>query len=79
MIINADTFNFILDNVTVCADDNRSLDMIWIPTHITDLDKCTHLITKFEPDLDQGHPGFDDMEYRKRRQQIAKVAFEYKQ
>ena len=61
------------------ADDESELNTIWIPTHITDLDKCNHLITKFEPELDQGHPGFDDPDYRKRRQEIADVAFRYKQ
>ena len=28
----------------------------WFPRHIADLDKCTHLLTKFDPDIDQSHP-----------------------
>eukprot|EP00064_Thunnus_orientalis_P014126 superscaffoldBa00002415_g14167 len=46
---------------------------------IKDLDRCNLLITKFDPDMDQEHPGYSDPEYRKRRAFISELAFRYKQ
>lgn len=50
----------------------------WYPRHISDLDKCNHLMTKFEPDLDMNHPGFADKAYRARRKMISDIAFDYR-
>ncbi|CAG5121627.1 unnamed protein product, partial [Candidula unifasciata] len=51
---------------------------VWFPRHISELDACTHLITRYEPDLDYTHPGFADKNYRLRRKEIADIAFEYR-
>lgn len=31
-------------------------DCVWIPLSIWDLDNCTHLNIKYEPDIDSRHP-----------------------
>merc|ERR1719468_515742 len=68
-------------NVTLLeSKDNSSLskENIWMPESIWDLDFCNHLNINYEPDIDSRHPGFSDMGYRKRRQEIADIAFVFR-
>ncbi|XP_017349924.1 tyrosine hydroxylase 2 [Ictalurus punctatus] len=65
----------VADEVRLLQDDR----VPWFPRKISDLDKCNHVITKYDPDLDQDHPGFSDPEYRKRRAFISELAFNFKQ
>uniref|UniRef100_A0A674CDD8 Tyrosine 3-monooxygenase n=1 Tax=Salmo trutta TaxID=8032 RepID=A0A674CDD8_SALTR len=78
---SSDTDIFI-NSLKRVADDVRTIPeekVPWFPRKIRDLDKCNLLITKYDPDMDQDHPGFSDPEYRKRRRFIAELAANYKQ
>ncbi|CAD6192102.1 unnamed protein product [Caenorhabditis auriculariae] len=51
---------------------------IWFPRHISDLDKCSRCVTKYEPTTDPRHPGHGDEAYIARRQFLNDLALEYK-
>ncbi|XP_025771326.1 tyrosine 3-monooxygenase [Puma concolor] len=71
----------LLSSVRRVAEDVRGArenKVFWFPRKVSELDKCHHLVTKFDPDLDLGHPGFSDQAYRHRRKLIAEIAFQYK-
>jgi len=55
-----------------------SVKTAWFPRHISELDHCNHILTKFEPELDMTHPGWSDQAYRSRRKVIADISFNYK-
>ncbi|KAM5248207.1 tyrosine 3-monooxygenase [Ctenodactylus gundi] len=71
----------LLSSMRRVSDDVHSAKeakVLWFPRKVSELDKCHHLVTKFDPDLDMDHPGFSDQVYRQRRKLIAEIAFQYK-
>ncbi|XP_053514502.1 tyrosine 3-monooxygenase isoform X2 [Artibeus jamaicensis] len=71
----------LLSSLRRVAEDVRGAGeskVLWFPRKVSELDKCHHLVTKFDPDLDLDHPGFSDQVYRQRRRQIAEIAFQHK-
>ncbi|GAB0176925.1 phenylalanine-4-hydroxylase [Grus japonensis] len=45
-----------LKRVAEDVKTSREDKVPWFPRNIQDLDKCHHLITKYDPNLDNGHP-----------------------
>nr|XP_042906248.1 tyrosine 3-monooxygenase-like isoform X2 [Parasteatoda tepidariorum] len=76
-IIKALKANSVQD-ISILLEEKISIKDPWFPRHISDLDFCTHVLSKFEPELDHDHPGFSDVAYRARRKEIAEIAFFYK-
>lgn len=66
-----------LAGATLLAGVRTPAKSNWFPTHISELDKCNHILTKLEPELDMDHPGWSDKEYRARRKIIADISFNY--
>ncbi|XP_046878819.1 tyrosine hydroxylase 2 [Hypomesus transpacificus] len=80
--IHSSDVDVFLNSLKRVAEDVRPVQeekVPWFPRKINDLDKCNLLITKYDPDMDQDHPGFTDQEYRKRRAYISELAVNYKQ
>uniref|UniRef100_A0A8C4ZUX7 Tyrosine hydroxylase n=1 Tax=Gadus morhua TaxID=8049 RepID=A0A8C4ZUX7_GADMO len=72
----------LISSIKRIAEDVRTTKEVkvhWFPKQIAELDKCHHLVNKFDPDLDQDHPGFSDPVYRQRRKMIGEIAFRYRQ
>ncbi|KAG9352422.1 hypothetical protein JZ751_020836 [Albula glossodonta] len=49
----------LISSIKRIAEDVRTTKEVkfhWFPKKITELDNCHHLVTKFDPDLDQDHP-----------------------
>uniref|UniRef100_A0A8C4E6B8 Tyrosine hydroxylase n=1 Tax=Dicentrarchus labrax TaxID=13489 RepID=A0A8C4E6B8_DICLA len=71
----------LISSIKRIAEDVKTTKEVkfhWFPKRIVDLDRCHHLVTKFDPDLDQDHPGFTDPAYRQRRKMIGDIAFRYR-
>ena len=51
----------------------------WFPRHITELDLIANRTLDGGTDLQSDHPGFNDPVYKRRREELAKVAKEYVQ
>ncbi|KAM9388132.1 tyrosine 3-monooxygenase-like [Phaethornis superciliosus] len=67
-----------LKGVAEDVKTSREDKVPWFPRKIQDLDRCHHLMPKYDPSLDHGHPGYTDLEYRKRRAFFADLAFNYR-
>ncbi|XP_078077221.1 tyrosine hydroxylase 2 [Mustelus asterias] len=80
--VHSSRVNTLINSLKRVAEDvsvSKEEKAPWFPRKIQDLDRCHHLITKFEPDLDTEHPGYQDLGYRERRSHIASLALNYKQ
>ncbi|KAM6136901.1 LOW QUALITY PROTEIN: tyrosine 3-monooxygenase-like [Pterocles gutturalis] len=67
-----------LKRVAEDVKTTREEKVPWFPRKIQDLDKCHHLISKYDPSLYHGRPGYADLEYEKQRAFFADLALSYR-
>uniref|UniRef100_A0A8D0CEC4 Tyrosine hydroxylase n=1 Tax=Salvator merianae TaxID=96440 RepID=A0A8D0CEC4_SALMN len=79
--VHSSNLNTLISSLKRVSEDVRSTKedkFHWFPRKISELDRCHHLVTKFDPDLDLDHPGFSDQVYRQRRKMIAEITSMHK-
>jgi phenylalanine-4-hydroxylase len=67
----------VLKHSGVEIKNSRKVSSVWFPRSLEDLDNLDKKTLAASVELESDHPGFLDLEYRKRRDEIAKIAFSH--
>ncbi|GMR39683.1 hypothetical protein PMAYCL1PPCAC_09878, partial [Pristionchus mayeri] len=67
-----------ISDVRMYKTSQDTEEVPWFPRHVSDIDKCSHCITKYEPTVDPRHPGFGDIAYIERREELNRLAAGFK-
>jgi phenylalanine-4-hydroxylase len=65
-------------NLEATTSKSYSNIVPWFPRKLNDLDTFADKVFTYGSELDADHPGFKDEEYRRRRQEIAAIARQYR-
>jgi len=66
------------DDVLLTSQTPRTAEIPWFPRKLKDLDLICSKVLEYGSELDADHPGFKDIEYRKRRVVITENALRFK-
>ena len=66
-----------LQSLGINAEEKSSIVVPWFPRTLSDLDGLDQTTLTAGVELECDHPGFKDIEYRKRREDISRIAFEH--
>ncbi|KAI6226226.1 Tryptophan hydroxylase 1 [Aphelenchoides fujianensis] len=66
-----------VERIFVQKGDTKK-ESVWHPVHVSDLDRCAHVVVKYEPTEDPKHPGYGDAAYIKRRAELNAIANSYR-